>query len=103
MVLRAGQGALETRTISCPWLESNQDSSAVQPVAQSLYRMRCQGCKTLGQWAVLRTYARHLRTSGYLHIVCVQICEPYLHHIGGIRSLYVTVNLNLCVRFGFRL
>jgi hypothetical protein len=95
IILRAGQGALKNITTSCPMTESNQDSSAVRPVAQSLYRMRCHGCKTLGQWAVLRACARHLRTSGYLHIICVQICESYLHQIGGIRSLYITVNWDI--------
>jgi len=92
IVLWAGQGAFKNRAISCLWPESDQDSSAAQHVAQSLHRMICHGCKTLGQWAVLGACARHLRASGYLHKVCVQICEPYFDHTVGIRSLYVTVN-----------
>ena len=86
IVLRAGQGALKDKVISCLWPESNQVCSAVQHVAHSLYRMRCH---------VLGACARHLGASGYLHIVCVQICELYLHQILGIGSLYVTVNWDI--------
>jgi hypothetical protein len=37
MGTRAGLDIMERREISCPYWESNPDSSVVQPVAQSLY------------------------------------------------------------------
>jgi hypothetical protein len=35
----AGLGVTQMGIISCPWRESNPDSSVVQPVASSLYRL----------------------------------------------------------------
>jgi hypothetical protein len=40
---RAGLGVVENVKISCPSRESNTVFSAVQPVAQLLYRLLCLG------------------------------------------------------------